>query len=106
MLGPRSVRRRGPRELAHAVERLQAGVAPPTLLAAVQQGWRVAAGARVVDEAEPVSERDGIVTVVCKSAVWASELTMLSGALVERLNAGLEARRQVRALRFTTRPGK
>ena len=38
--------------------------------------WR--AGRR---EAEPVSERDGIVTVACRSAVWAQELDLMTGEL-------------------------
>jgi predicted nucleic acid-binding Zn ribbon protein len=81
-------------------------VAPPTLLAAVQERWADAAGPRVAGAGEPVSERDGVVTVACGSAVWASELTMLATALLERLNAALPEGRRVSALRFTTRPEK
>ena len=40
-------------------------------------------------EAQPVSERRGTVTVGCGSAVWAQELALMSGELVERLNAAL-----------------
>lgn len=96
--------RRGPREIGEAVARLRSEVAPPTLLAAVQERWPEAAGAGVAEEATPVSERDGVVTVACRSAVWASELTMLASSLLERLNEALGPNRQVAALRFLVRP--
>jgi predicted nucleic acid-binding Zn ribbon protein len=101
---PRRRDRRGPREISEAVARLRAEVEPPTLLAAVQERWFEAAGASVAEEAIPISERDGVVTVACRSAVWASELTMLAGSLLGRLNEVLEPDRQVAALRFLVRP--
>jgi hypothetical protein len=36
-----------------------------------------------------VSERDGVVTVACASAVWAAELELLGPELLERLNGRL-----------------
>jgi hypothetical protein len=60
----------------------------------------------VVEEAEPVSERAGTVTVACRSAVWAQELSMLAPDLAERLNRALEAPPEVpavRELRFVVR---
>jgi predicted nucleic acid-binding Zn ribbon protein len=83
---------------------LRREAAPPTLLAKVQEGWSDAVGSPVAEEAEPVAEHDGVVTVACRSAVWAAELTMLSETLLERLNGHLVGGRRVRALRFTTRP--
>jgi hypothetical protein len=59
-----------------------------------------------VEEAEPVSERAGTVTVACRSAVWAQELSMLAPDLCERLNGALEAPADtpaVRELRFVVR---
>jgi predicted nucleic acid-binding Zn ribbon protein len=61
----------------------------------------------VAAEAEPVAERDGVVTVACRSATWAQELDLLGPELLGRLNEALaeagqpgpEAR--VRGLRFT-----
>ena len=97
-------RRRAPRELAHALRRVRRQAAPPTTLAAVQECWSAAVGAAVAREAEPVSERDGLVTVHCRSAVWAAELTMLAEGLLERLNRELAEGRQVHALRFIARP--
>jgi predicted nucleic acid-binding Zn ribbon protein len=46
------------------------------------------AGAEIAREAEPVSERAGVVTVRCSSSVWASELSMMSARLLRSLNDG------------------
>ena len=92
------------RPLAGAIERLRSELAPPTLLAQVQERWLEAVGEGVAREAEPVLERDGVLTVSCRSATWASELTMLSNALLEQLNGLLPAGSRVRALRFIIRP--
>ena len=54
-----------------------------------------------------MAERDGVVTIACRSATWAQELDLLQEELLERLNGALsEADRgaiapPVRALRFT-----
>ena len=60
--------------------------APAGLLARVQAAWPEVAGPVVAAEAEPVSERGGVVTVACSSAVWAQELELLAGDLAARLN--------------------
>lgn len=96
--------KRRPRPLGEALTRFQLRVAPATLLGAVQRCWLEAAGRSVAEHAEPVSERSGIVTVRCDSAVWAAELTMLSGALCEQLNASLGDDRRVVGLKFTQAP--
>jgi predicted nucleic acid-binding Zn ribbon protein len=97
-------RDRGPRPLAEAVERVRAELAPPTLLARVQARWAVAVGVQVAEQAEPVSERGGVVTVACRSATWSAELSLLAPGLLERLNEALGEGLDVRDLRFTTRP--
>ena len=79
-------------------------MAPAGTLAWVQACWSDVVGPAIAAESEPVAERDGVVTVSCRSAVWAQELTLLSGDLLERLNGALEAGgggRPVGALRFT-----
>ena len=96
--------RRGPRPLSGAVEHLRRNLAPPTLLAKVQECWIRAVGASVSEQATPTSEREGIVTVSCRSAVWSSELSMLSASLLEQLNKALPAGSEVRALKFITKP--
>jgi predicted nucleic acid-binding Zn ribbon protein len=83
------MRRQGPRLLKRALEQVAGQVAPATTLARVQSAWREVAGPVVAEEAEPVSERAGVVTVSCRSAVWAQELELLSDDLAARLNEAL-----------------
>jgi predicted nucleic acid-binding Zn ribbon protein len=82
---------RGPRRFGEALRTASAEVAPRTLLAAVQGVWAEVAGGAVAAEAEPVTERDGVVTVACRSATWAHELDLLQDDLLGRLNAALAA---------------
>jgi predicted nucleic acid-binding Zn ribbon protein len=84
---------------------LGASLAPPTALARVQGRWAEVAGEAVAAESEPVSERDGVVTIRCSSAVWANELQLLSEDLLGRLNsalAGASEKGPVRGLRFVS----
>jgi predicted nucleic acid-binding Zn ribbon protein len=83
------VRRLAPRRLNAALDALTADLAPATTLARVQARWPDAVGAAIAAEAEPVAEREGVVTVACRSAVWAQELDLLGPDLVARLNAAL-----------------
>jgi len=97
------MRRSGPRPVATALDRLAARLAPGTLLAEVQRVWPEAAGPAFAAQSAPVSERDGVVTVACASAVWAQELDLLSERVIERLNERL-GRPAVRGLRPQARP--
>ena len=107
-----ALRRRAPRPLGAAVEALVADLAPATTLARVQACWPEAVGPGLAAEAFPSSERDGIVTISCRSSVWAHELSLLSADLLARLSASLEpggGGAPVRGLRFvatgpSTRP--
>jgi predicted nucleic acid-binding Zn ribbon protein len=92
------VRRRAPRPLGSALDRLTTQLAPATLLAEVQRAWAAAAGDAVAAQCVPDGERDGVVSVACASAVWAQELDLLSERVVERLNREL-GRPAVKALR-------
>jgi predicted nucleic acid-binding Zn ribbon protein len=83
--------RRAPRELADALRAVRQAGAPETVLAAVQAVWAGAVGPGIAERAEPVAEREGVVTVACESAVWAQELDLLQSELVGRLNAAIEA---------------
>jgi predicted nucleic acid-binding Zn ribbon protein len=96
--------RRAPRKIAGAVETVLAGVQPGTLLAAVQGAWPAAVGAAIAEQAEPVSERDGVVTVACASAVWAAELDLMSPDLEARLATRIRDFAAPR-LRFTASRG-
>lgn len=83
------MRRSGPRPLAGALDRALRDAAPATVLGRVQACWQEVVGAALAREAAPVAERAGILTVACESAVWAQELELIGGDLVERLNAAL-----------------
>jgi hypothetical protein len=96
-------RRLEPRPIAGAVQAYADRLAPPTLLAEVQRHWVLAAGEAVAREAEPTAERGGVVTMSCRSAVWAQELDLLAGDLVERLNLAL-GRDAVKRLRCVAAP--
>ena len=91
------MRRAGPRPISHALEAFADALAPPTLLAAVQRAWPRAAG-EFAAHGQPIKEHDGVVTVACAAAVWASELDLMSELVVERLNEAL-GRPAVRRLR-------
>jgi len=96
------VRRVGPRPFAAALEHAAREAAPAGLLARVQACWPEAAGPVIAQEAAPVSERGGVLTLRCRSAVWAQELELLSPDLLSRLNAALDVGTEgpVKALRF------
>ena len=97
--------RRAPRPLASSVEALTQRLAPATLLADVQRVWETAAGAAIAREAQPASERDGTVTLLCSSAVWMQEIDLMGPALVDALNDALGARR-VRGVRCSATAGR
>ena len=92
-------RRRAPRPAAEAIRAARDRAAPQTRLAAVQAAWAEAVGAQLAARAEPVSERGGDGDVECADAVWAQELDLMQGQLLERLARQLGERRP-RALRF------
>ena len=83
------MRRTAPRRLGAALAEVSERLAPATTLARVQARWPDSVGTAIAAEAEPVSERDGTVTVACRSAVWAQELDLLGPELVMRLNEAL-----------------
>jgi predicted nucleic acid-binding Zn ribbon protein len=95
-----------PRQIGEALARVTARAAPATTIARLQGEWESVAGPVIASEAEPVSERAGVVTVACKSAVWANELELLAPGLVDGLNEALGGP-AVASLRFVVgRPGR
>jgi predicted nucleic acid-binding Zn ribbon protein len=62
-----------------------AQTAPRTGLAGAQTVWREVVGDAIADAAEPVEERDGVLTVRCHSATWAEELALMETELLKRL---------------------
>ena len=91
-----------PRQLAEALARVAAKAAPATTIARLQGCWESVAGPVIAAEAEPISERAGVVTVACRSAVWANELELLAPGLVDGLNEALGTP-VVGSLRFVVR---
>jgi predicted nucleic acid-binding Zn ribbon protein len=83
------MRRRAPRPLSAALAGLTDQLAPRTTLGDVQRIWPAVVGPVVAKEATPTTERGGALTIACRSSVWAQELDLMAGELVERLNAHL-----------------
>jgi hypothetical protein len=98
------VRRVAPRPLSRALAEVLPEARPAGLLAEVQSAWPAVAGSALAGAAAPVSERSGTVTLACESAVWAQELELLGGDLVERLNEAVQGGR-VERLRFIVDSG-
>ena len=93
--------RRAPRPIGAALETVLSGAEPATLLAAVQSTWPGAVGEAVAREATPVSERDGVITVSCKSATWAQELNLLGDQILSQVSQNLPDWATLEAFRFT-----
>jgi predicted nucleic acid-binding Zn ribbon protein len=92
--------RRAPKRLSASLPHVLQRIGPQTDLAAAQLAWPKAAGEAIAAESEPVSERQGVVTIVCRSATWAEQLDLLQGDLLDRLRAELGGSFEVRELRF------
>jgi predicted nucleic acid-binding Zn ribbon protein len=89
-------RRRTPRQLDLALERVRDELAPQTLLAEVQRIWTEAVGSAIAAEAQPAAERGGVLTVSCSAAVWAQELDLMGPDILERLAGVLGSERITR----------
>lgn len=81
--------RAAPRSLGHALEGLTNSIAPASTLARAQEVWERAVGPAIAACAQPVGERNGVLSVVCESAVWAQELTLMQSSLLGSLNDAL-----------------
>ncbi len=99
-----SLRRRAPRPIEQALTPISRAWQPESLLAEVQRVWRSAVGEVIAGEATPVSERGGVVSVVCSASVWAQELELMSPSIVTALNEALHGQR-VAKLRCSCAPG-
>lgn len=99
------MRRRAPRPLGTAISELTDRLAPKSTLADVQRAWPDVVGAVVAREATPTAERDGVLTVTCRSSVWAQELDLMGPEIAERLNGSLGAAR-ITSLRCVAAPSR
>jgi predicted nucleic acid-binding Zn ribbon protein len=91
--------RPAPRPAAGALRAALEGAAPKTRLAAAQAAWTEAVGDRIAAVAQPVSERDGALVIDCSDPVWAQELDLMQGQLLDRLQERLGEQAPL-ALRF------
>jgi predicted nucleic acid-binding Zn ribbon protein len=85
--------RRTPRPASIAVRTAVERSAPRTNLAAAQTVWAEVVGEAIAAAAEPVAERDGVLTIRCQGATWAQELSLMEGELLRRLGERLGERR-------------
>ena len=92
--------RGNPRRLGASLGRVISASAPRTLLGEVQTAWPEVCGETIGANAEPVAERNGVVTVACGSGAWAQELELMGELLQARLEEIIGSDRVVR-LRFT-----
>lgn len=92
-------RRRSPRPASSALRVALRQAAPKTPLAALQAAWEEAVGEQIAAVANPVSERDGEVTIACRDSVWAQELDLMQEQLLQRLSERL-GEQVPRSLRF------
>ncbi len=92
-------RRRAPRPAATALRAALDQAAPKTPLAALQAAWAETVGEQIAAVATPVSERAGEALVGCSDSVWAQELDLMQGQLLERLRERL-GEQAPRSLRF------
>ena len=81
------MRRRAPRPIANALAAFTATLEPATTLAAAQAVWAPIVGEAIAAHCSPVSERGGVLEVVCDESVWAGELELLGPDLAARLSA-------------------
>jgi predicted nucleic acid-binding Zn ribbon protein len=75
--------------MADALGQLADELAPETLLAEVQRAWPAVVGPSIATQAQPTSERGGVLTVTCSASVWAQELDLMSMSIIERLNTAV-----------------
>lgn len=65
------------------MERIRA--VPETRLANLQATWADLVGEHVAANCSPLSERNGVVDVGCKSSVWVQELSAMKSEMLTRL---------------------
>jgi predicted nucleic acid-binding Zn ribbon protein len=92
--------RRTPRPVGTALGEALGNAQPETLLASVQTVWGEAVGEAIAVEATPVSEREGVVTIACRSATWAHELELLGDQILSQVASRLPPDAPLRGLRF------
>ena len=88
--------RRSPRPLGDALASLQRSASPQTLLAEIQAAWDTAVGPRTAAACRPLVTRADTLTVQCRDATWAQELSLMSELILAALNPYLASGRITR----------
>ena len=83
--------KRDPLHISEVLKRFRANVHPKSRIAEVQNVWPMVVGKLLAGKCSPVSERGGSIKVDCESSTWASEVSMMSNEIVEKLNSHLES---------------
>lgn len=78
-----------PHRLSPTLAEIRDQLRPPTPLAAILEVWGEVVGEGVAAKAQPVSERDGVLTVACAAATWAQELDLLQREIAAGLRRKL-----------------
>lgn len=76
-----------PKPIGDALGVFREEIAPETPVAGVQLVWDRVVGERIAAVTEVAGEQDGVVTVECRSSVWAQELEMMKTRILGRLRA-------------------
>ncbi len=71
----------------------------------MQAAWAEVVGEQIAAVASPVSERGGEVLIGCSDSVWAQELDLMQGQLLERLRERL-GDRAPQSLRFRVKDAR
>ncbi|WP_234989206.1 DUF721 domain-containing protein [Demequina sp. NBRC 110052] len=58
-------------------------------ITSVTARWREVVGDQIADRCEPLGFEDGVLTVKATSTAWATQLTLMKGQLMHRLNEEL-----------------
>lgn len=82
---------RDPRPMSDAVTTLlrRMGWAEQIEITSVTARWREVVGDQIADRCEPLGFEDGVLTVKATSTAWATQLTLMKGQLMHRLNEEL-----------------
>lgn len=98
---------RDPQPMSDAVQSLmrRMGWAEQIEVTSVTARWREVVGEQIADRCEPLEFEDGTLTVKASSTAWATQLTLMKGQLIHRLNEelGRDLVKELRVLGPTAR---
>jgi predicted nucleic acid-binding Zn ribbon protein len=72
-----------------SLQTLAEQISPATPLAQIQSVWEQAAGSTISASAQPIKEREGVLTLACSGSAWAQEINLMADEVIKRLNEAL-----------------